>query len=180
MSRRQYGVSSDGDKLKGLAIKCKMERRRRAVEVERDAWHYNATIAELDVVKYQKAYTHLAAHQQGIGVCSPEHRGILVGEVREGVGADGRTSHVWLAPTAGVLFDIRRSLPCTAVHLGTGDALDLIHLDSGYHISVLRDTQSKADSVSDGEVEETQSEAGPASVSCNGAAEEEDPQTEEG
>ena len=106
MSRRQYGVSSDGDKLIGLAIKCKMERRRRAVEVERDAWHYNATIAELDVVKYQKAYTHLAAHQQGIGVCSPDHRGILVGEVREGVGADGQTSHVPPAPTAGVLFDI--------------------------------------------------------------------------
>ena len=30
MSRRRYGVSSDGDKFKGLAIKCEMERGRRA------------------------------------------------------------------------------------------------------------------------------------------------------
>ena len=44
MSRRRYGVSSDGDKFKGLAIKCEMEHRCRTSEVERDAWYYHATM----------------------------------------------------------------------------------------------------------------------------------------
>ena len=72
MSRRRYGVTSYGDKFKGLTIQYEMDERRRASEVERDAWHYHATMAELDVVEYQRAYTHLVAHQHGIGAWASE------------------------------------------------------------------------------------------------------------
>ena len=159
-----YGVSSDGDKFKGLAMKCEMEHRRRASEVERDAWHYHATMAELDVVEYQKAYTQLAAHQQGIGACAPERCSVLAGEVREGVGTARLPSWEPPALADGVLFDIRRSSPGTAVHSTTGRSVESIHLDSGYHVCVPRNTQFEADPVSDGEVEEAQSEADPVSV----------------
>ena len=165
MSRRRYGVTSDGDKFKGLTIHYELDERRRAREEERDAWHYHATMAELDVVEYQRAYTHLVAHQRGIGACAPKRRGILVGEVQESVDAVGLPSCEPPAPAIGVLFDFRQSSLCTAVHSAAGRAVESVHLDSGYYVYLPENIQLEADPVSD---------------PCDGAVEKEDPQVEEG
>ena len=59
MSRRRHGVSSYGDKFKGLSVQWEMERIHKASLLERDPWYYHATLAELDFSKYQQAYTDL-------------------------------------------------------------------------------------------------------------------------
>ena len=64
-----------------------------------------------------------------------------------------------------MLFDIRQSSPCTAVHSAAGRAVESVHLDSGYYVYLPENIQLEADPVSD---------------PCDGAEEKEDPQVEEG
>ena len=100
MSRRRHGVSSYGDKSKGLSVRWEMERRRKAALLERDPWYYHATLAEMDFLKYQQAYTDLAIQRQGICTATPGRCGILSSAIHS------RENYLASDSDEGFLFDL--------------------------------------------------------------------------
>ena len=142
MSRRRYGVTSYGDKIKGLSERWEKERICKALLLGRDPWYYHATLAELDFPKYQQAYTSLATQQHGICTPTPGCRGIPSAVVKEEVAA---IMSALAAPAKGVLFDIRRCSQRLEPHRVTNGEVESIHLDSGYYVQATRCMQPMDD-----------------------------------
>ena len=171
MSRRRHGVSSYGDKFKGLSVRWEMERRRKASLVERDPWYFHATLAQMDFLKYQQAYTDLAIQRQGICTATPGRCGILSSAIhsRENyLASDSDQGFVFdLDGCRNGLADICRHTERSEPHVFDLDGCDhewrifdiscycdgartscnksaeeLTHLDSGYYVHVPRFTQA--------------------------------------
>ena len=129
MSGRRHGVWSDGTKYKGLHMKHQRDYMNRATPVKRD------------YLGYFKAYTQLILQESWVTQAHPRaRRGLLSETFREEEAGQTSTS-AWepAPPFEGMIFDIGSSGALPSSRLSTGYQMELLHLDSGFYISVPKD-----------------------------------------